>query len=73
MPLWLRHFVKIKKSRRKCVSLGYLNINAIRNKLSDVLCLIENNLDVFTVAKGKLDSSFPESQFLLEGMRKPLD
>ena len=28
-------------------------------------------MDIFTMAKTKLDSSFPESQFLLPGMRKP--
>ena len=33
--------------------------------------MIENNLDVFMAGETKLDSSFPESQFLLEGMKKP--
>ena len=59
-----------KKSHRKCVSIEHLNINSIRNKSSDVTYLIDNNLNVFIITKTKLDSSFPESQFLLEGMRK---
>ena len=34
--------------------------------------LIENNLDILIIAaKMKLDSSFPESQFVLEEIRKP--
>ena len=59
-----------KKSHRKCVTIEHLNINSIRNKSSDVTYLIDNNLNVFIITKTKLDSSFPESQFLLEGMRK---
>ena len=51
-----------KKSHPKCVSVGYLSI---KNKFSNIP-LIENKLDAFTVAKMKLDSSFPESQILLE-------
>ena len=60
-----------KKSHPKCVSIGYLNINSKRNKFSDISFSIENNLDVFIIAETKLVSSFPESEFLLEGMRKP--
>ena len=33
--------------------------------------LIDNNLDIFAIVETKLDSSFPESQFILPGMRKP--
>ena len=50
--------------------MPYLNINSIRNKFSSIPHLIDNNLDIFAIAKTKLDSSFPESQFLLPGMRK---
>ena len=55
----------------KSVSLGYININSIRNKFSSITHLIDNNLDIFAIAETKLDSSFPESQFILTGMRKP--
>ena len=58
-------------SHPKCVSLEYLNINSIRNKFSSIPHLIDNNLDIFAIAETKLDSSFPESQFILTGMRKP--
>ena len=51
--------------------MAYLNINSIRNKFSSIPHLIDNNLDIFAIAETKLDSSFPESQFLLPGMRKP--
>ena len=38
----------------------------MKNKFSNIP-LIENKLVAFIAAKMKLDSSFPESQFLLEG------
>ena len=53
------------------ISLGYLNINVIRNKFSSISHLTDTNLDIFAITKIKLDSSFPESQFILTGMMKP--
>ena len=50
-----------KISHPKRVSLGYLNINSIRNRFSSIPCLNENNLDVFAMAETKLYSSFLES------------
>ena len=51
--------------------MGYLNINSVRNKFFSIPHLIDNNIDIFTIAETKLDSSFPDSQFLMPGMRKP--
>ena len=64
----LKHF---KTNHPQCVSLGYLNINSVRNKLYGISPLIEHNIDIFALAETKLDSLFPESQFLLEGRKKP--
>ena len=50
-----------KISHPKCVLLGYLSTNSIRNRFSSTPCLIENVLDVFAMAETKLDSSFLES------------
>ena len=33
--------------------------------------LIQNNVDVLTVAETKLDDSFPIDQFLLNGFKRP--
>ena len=51
--------------------MGYLNTNSVRNKFFSIPHLIDNNIDIFTIAETKLDSSFPDSQFLMPGMRKP--
>ena len=49
--------------------MAYLNINSMQNKFSSIPHLTDNNLDIFAIAKTKLDSSFPESHFHLPGMR----
>ena len=60
-----------RKSHPKCVSLVNLNIDSIGNKFSYIPCLIENNLGALIITEAKPDSSFSESQFLLERMKKP--
>ena len=56
----------MKTNHPQRVSLGYLNINSVMNKFYSIPPLKEHN-----IAERKLDSSFPEIQFLLEGMKKP--
>ena len=46
-------------------------LREIKNKFSDILCSVENNLDVIIISETKLGSSFSDSQFLLERMKKP--
>ena len=64
----LSHFIT---KHPQCVSLGYLNINSVRNKFYSIPPLIEHNIDTFAIAEAKLDSSFAKNQFLLKGMKKP--
>ena len=47
--------------------MGYL----VRSNFFSIPHLIDNNTDIFTIAETKLDSSFPDSQFIIPGMRKP--
>ena len=44
--------------------LGYGNVNSIRNKLPNLFQEIRDNFDIFSIAETKLDSSFPNAQFL---------
>ena len=48
-----------------------MNINSIRNKLSDLECLIGDFIDIICVAETKIDGSFPSSQFVLSGFKSP--
>ena len=52
--------------------LAYLNINSIRNKSENLYSLLADTVDVLTIAKTKLDGSFPTNQFLIKGFQQPL-
>ena len=48
--------------------LGYLNINSLRNKVTDFRIIFKDlSLDYFVLSETKLDESFPTAQFTLEG------
>ena len=53
------------------ILLGYLNINSIRNKFSDLKVLIGKSFDFFTVAETKINDSFPNSKFKWQGYHFP--
>ena len=56
----------------KNVILGYININSIRNKFEHFSHMIRDKLDVLIIAETKLDSSFPSSQFTINGFKAPI-
>ena len=62
---------KLRTKYPKNVIISYLNINSIRNKLHNLECFLNKSVDVLAIAETKLDDSFPNSQFLLEGYKKP--
>ena len=58
--------LKIKNLRNPF--LGYLNINHLRYKIVDLRCnLKEIGLECISLSETKLDSSFPDSQFKIDG------
>ena len=46
------------------------SISSLRNKF-DSLKLVKNNLNVFMISETKLDETFPEGQFLMDGFTTP--
>ena len=44
-----------------------LNINSIRNKFESVADIIKDNMDILIISKSKVDDSFPDGQFFLDG------
>ena len=50
---------------------GHLNINSLRNKFDILSEQVKGSIDIFMVSKTKLDGSFPEGQFLIEGFHSP--
>ena len=62
---------KIKIKNPLNISTAYLNIDSIANKFEHFKAMVEENLDIFSIAETKIDSSYPESQFCIPGYRKP--
>ena len=46
----------IKKKHVKNVTIGYININSIRNKFDDLKILLKDSLDILIVAETKIDA-----------------
>ena len=53
------------------VVIGTLNINSLASKFDQLREVIGKNLDILTIQETKLDSSFPEQQFALDGYSDP--
>ena len=49
--------------------MGHLNINSLRNKFELIKEVFCNNRDVFFVSETKIDESFPNNQFQIEGYK----
>ena len=51
--------------------VAHLNINSLRLKFDSLVQKITGNVDILMISETKLDNSFPEGQFLIEGYSKP--
>ena len=66
------HLGKLRSKNPKSIIFSYININSIRNKFENLCDMVGNNVDVLSIAETKLDSSFPNAQFLLPAFQEPL-
>ena len=62
---------KIRINNVNRVVTGRVNIDSIRNKFDMLSSMVKDNIDILTVAGIKLDSSFPQAQFRMEGYAPP--
>ena len=53
------------------IIIGHLNINFMENKFNSLVSLVKDKLDIIVVSETKIDDSFPETQFIIEGYSKP--
>ena len=60
-----QHHLKYAKN----LIIGHLNINSIRNKFLDFKELIVSNTDICLISETKLDDSFPDQQFHVNGYK----
>ena len=47
--------------------IGHININFIENKFEALVSLIRDGVDIIMISETKIDDSFPQNQFLIEG------
>ena len=58
---------ELKLQHRKTLLIGCLNINCVRNKISDLRVLLDDlQLDYFVISETKLDDSFSSARFAVE-------
>ena len=61
--------IRIKNVNR--IVIGSLNINSLPNKFDQLKEVIGKNLDILVIQETKLDASFPQEQFIINGFTKP--
>ena len=57
----------MRKSYVKNIIFGQLNVNFHRNKVLSLKELLSHNLDLLVINETKLDDSFPNAQFQING------
>ena len=61
----------IRISNVNKLTFGHLNINSPRNKFDQLTEMVKGFADIFLISASKLDDSFPESQFIINGYHAP--
>ena len=51
--------------------IGHLNINSLRNKIDSLKLLMKGNIDILIITETKLDDTFPNQQFYVDGYNPP--
>ena len=62
---------RLKMKNANKMVIGHLNINSIRNKFDSLKYIIDKNVDILLISETKLNDTFPESQFLIQGFHTP--
>ena len=60
---------KFRNDNAKRLIFGHLNINSLRNKLEILEMLTKGYIHIFCVAETKLDDSFPNATFYVDGFK----
>ena len=61
--------IRIKNVNR--IIIGTLNINSMSAKFEQLKLIIGTYLDILVIKKTKLDPSFPDDQFFIDGYKSP--
>ena len=59
----------MRKSYIKNIVIAQFNINSLRNTFLSIKEMFSHNLDLLVINKTKLDDSFPNAQFQINGYK----
>ena len=63
--------VELKLKNVHSIIYAHLNINSLRNKFDQLKGMILGFIDILVITETKLNDSFPNSQFFIQGYSKP--
>ena len=69
-PKKLLRTLKAKNNERPIVA--HININFLNSKFEPLKDIIKDNVDILLVSETKIDDTFPDGQFFIEGYREPI-
>ena len=69
-PKKLLQTLKAKNSERPI--LAHININFLNPKFEPLKDIIKDNVDILLVSETKIDDTFPDGQFFIEGYKDPI-
>ena len=67
----LSPLVNYRSKNSENLILGSLNINSLANKFDQLKSEIKDTMDILVIEETKLDDTFPENQFFIEGFQSP--
>ena len=67
----VEHLNELRLKHKNKLVIYHLNINSLSNKCGQFKLIIKNKGDFLVITETKLDSSFPYSQFIIDGFRQP--
>ena len=63
---------ELKTKNRERPVIAHLNINFLDPKFEPLVDMIKDNVDILLVSETKLDDSYPEGRFYIEGYKDPI-
>ena len=57
----------IRKDNLNKLIFAHVNINLIRHKFDSLADIMKDNIDILMISETKVDDSFPDGQFFLDG------
>ena len=70
-PVKILDDIRNKNINKDKIIIGHLNVNHIGNKFEPLASIVKDRVHVLLLSETKLDGSFPNGQFLIEGYTTP--